>query len=159
MRTWVISIFVALVLVICTTWLLSSMVRSGTQTPPLTSISMVEMATEQDNTLCSKEEKQKTDRIIAESSFCEDDSDCTIISAQCPLSCYIAVNVSKVKTVQRATTEFAQFHKQACGWECMRRCLPVAVTCRNQKCETILNLKKPPPPPGEPPAPKYEGST
>jgi hypothetical protein len=77
---------------------------------------------------------------------CEEDDDCTLVSAECPFGCYQAVNARYADDVRRKAEELVDELRSG-GSACAYGCAQASGTeCRNMTCAPLRALEDEEPP-------------
>lgn len=73
---------------------------------------------------------------------CESDDECALLTFECPLGCYQAVNTKYVAAVQRKARELLDDYKRGSS-RCFSECaIARGAQCRNRKCVPISSFTR-----------------
>ena len=90
----------------------------------------------EEETSCN-ELRQDFDDMAANSTYCTNTSDCTIVEASCPyVTCGVAVSVSAARSVKNAADEYASCLERSGESVSCAGCMAMTARCVNNRCVT-----------------------
>ena len=87
--------------------------------------------------MSASEVKREYAAVVERSNQCTETPDCVVVSGECPLPCYAAVNRAAAADVRLRGRELIDEYEsggQSCDYECVQ---PPLVECVSSRCELV----------------------
>jgi hypothetical protein len=84
-----------------------------------------------------QEIKTEFDAFVASHNRCVADTDCVLVSPECPLGCFAAVESGSRVEVEEKAHELVRRYERGCSCSCAYDCISAVAGCREGRCEVV----------------------